>query len=150
MMPAAFVFLDALPLLPTGKVDRRALPVPSQARPALDIAYAAPRTPIESTLVHIWAEVLNLASVGIHDPFLELGGDSLRATRILTRVVENFRIPLALAALLEAQTVARMAEIIVLHCMAQTDPATVERLLAEAQRRVRAATQPATGRATTP
>jgi len=67
MVPSAFVFLDTLPLLPSGKVDRRSLPEPNQARPALNAPYVAPRTPTESDLARIWAEVLELEQVGVHD-----------------------------------------------------------------------------------
>lgn len=133
MLPSAFVFLDALPLLPSGKVDRRALPASNHARPALNTSYVAPRTPIESELARIWAGMLNLQDVGIHDPFLDLGGDSLLATRILTRVVETFRVELSIQSLLEAPTVAEMAKLIGLRQAVQSDPATVSRLLAEVE-----------------
>jgi amino acid adenylation domain-containing protein len=133
MIPSAFVFLDALPLLPNGKIDRRALPTPGKIRPALETPYAAPRTPMESDLVRIWAEVLDLEEVGIHDDFLELGGHSLLATQILTRVIETFQVELPIQALLEKPTVAEMAKVIVLHQAAQADPATMERILAEVE-----------------
>jgi len=115
MVPSAFVFMDTLPLLPNGKIDRRALPAPDHARPALNAPYVAPRTPTESDLARIWAEVLELEQVGVHDHFLELGGDSLVATRILSRVVKTFRVELSIQALLDAPTVAQMAELIVPH-----------------------------------
>ena len=134
MMPSAFVFLDALPVLPNGKVDRRALPAPDHSRPVLDVPHVAPRTPIESDLARIWAEVLNLEQVGIHDDFLELGGHSLLATQILTRVIERFHVELSIQALLEAPTVAQMAALIGGHQAAKADPATVARLLAEVKR----------------
>ncbi|HTN70766.1 MAG TPA: non-ribosomal peptide synthetase [Methylomirabilota bacterium] len=112
MVPSAFVFMDTLPLLPNGKIDRRALPAPNHARPALNVPYVAPRTPTESDLARIWAEVLGLEQVGVHDNFLELGGDSLVATRILSRVVKTFRVELSIPALFDAPTVAQMAELI--------------------------------------
>jgi amino acid adenylation domain-containing protein len=115
MVPSAFVFMDTLPLLPNGKIDRRALPAPNHARPSLNAAYVAPRTPTESDLARIWAEVLELEQVGVHDHFLELGGDSLLATRILSRVIKTFRVELSIQALLAAPTVAQMAELIVPH-----------------------------------
>jgi acyl-coenzyme A synthetase/AMP-(fatty) acid ligase len=133
MMPSAFVFLDTLPLLPNGKIDRRALPVPSPARPALDVPYAAPRSPIESELVRIWAEVLDLEQVGIYDRFLDLGGHSLLATRILTRVIGTFRVELSVRVLFETPTVAQMAKEILQHYTAGADPATVASLLAEVE-----------------
>jgi len=112
MVPSAFVFLDALPLLPNGKVDRRALPAPNQARPALDAPYVAPRTPIELDLASIWAEVLNVKQVGIHDHFLDLGGHSLLATRIISKVSDTFRVEVPLRSLFESPTVADMAVVI--------------------------------------
>src|SRR5262245_56711442 len=83
MVPSAFVMLEALPVTPNGKVDRRQLPLPEWTRPPLAEPDVAPRTPIEIELAHMWAEVLGFAQVGVHDPFLELGGDSLLATRVL-------------------------------------------------------------------
>jgi hypothetical protein len=140
MVPTAFVFLDSLPLLPNGKVNRRALPAPSPTRPALDVPYATPRTPVESTLAGIWAEVLNLEYVGIHDHFLELGGHSLLATRLLRRIIETFRVELSLQAVLDAPTIAQMAEVIVLS-QAQAEPDTMARLLAEIEQLARAMEQ---------
>jgi amino acid adenylation domain-containing protein len=115
MIPSVFVFLETLPLLPNGKIDRRALPAPDHRRPALNVLYVAPRTPVESGLARMWAEVLDVEQVGIHDNFLELGGDSLRATRVLTRVIETFRVELSIRALFDMPTVARMAELIAHH-----------------------------------
>ena len=85
MVPAAFVVLDALPLTPHGKVDRLALPTPDQARPELRESFAAPRTPVEKTLAEIWAEVLRLERVGVHDNFFQLGGDSILSIQIIAR-----------------------------------------------------------------
>ncbi|HEY2986331.1 MAG TPA: non-ribosomal peptide synthetase [Candidatus Binatia bacterium] len=124
MIPSGFVFLENLPLLPNGKVDRRALPAPGHGRPALNVVYVAPRTPIESDLARIWTEVLGLKEVGIDDNFLELGGNSLLATRILTHVIETFRVKLSIRALLDMPTVAQMAASIALHQATQPDSAT--------------------------
>jgi acyl carrier protein len=86
MLPARIVFLPTLPRQPNGKVDSRALPAPGAARPALATAYVAPRTALEQQIAAIWAEVLALESVGVEDNFLDLGGNSLQAMRIVSRV----------------------------------------------------------------
>ena len=112
MIPSAFVTLRAFPLTPNGKVDRLALPAPEGTRPELDIPFAAPRTPIEEELAGIWAEVLGLDQVGIYDNFLDLGGDSLLATQVISRVIPAFGVELPVKSLLQAPTVAEMAVVI--------------------------------------
>src|SRR5262249_31126598 len=86
MVPAAFVLRGALPRTPGGKVDRRALPAPDAGRPELEQAYLPPRTPVEEILAALWAELLGVERVGIHDNFFDLGGHSLLATRVVSRV----------------------------------------------------------------
>ncbi len=110
MVPSAFMLLDALPRLPNGKVDWRALPAPDASRPEMELAYVAPRTPAEELLAGIWAQVLGVARVGVHDNFFDLGGHSLLATQVVSRVREAFGIELPLRALFEAGTVAQFAE----------------------------------------
>ena len=105
MVPSAFVFLDSLPLTPNGKLDRKALPAPDQSRPELDDTFAAPRTPVEEILANIWAEVLKLDKVGIHDNFFQLGGHSLLATQVVSRVRDAFKLDLPLRTLFEAPTI---------------------------------------------
>ena len=90
MVPAAFVPLDALPLMPNGKVDRRALPAPDRTRPELEKEFIAPRTPVEELLAEVWAQVLGIERVGIYDNFFELGGHSLLATQAVSRMREAF------------------------------------------------------------
>jgi amino acid adenylation domain-containing protein len=107
MVPAAFVFLDALPLTPNGKVDRQALPAP--VRPDLQQAVVAPRTLLEEQLASIWAEVLQLECVGIHDNFFALGGHSLLATQVMARVSTALQAQFPLQTLFEAPTVAALA-----------------------------------------
>jgi acyl-coenzyme A synthetase/AMP-(fatty) acid ligase len=133
MLPSVFVLLEALPLTAAGKVDRKALPPPGWERPELETAYAAPRTPVERTLAGIWAEVLSLGQVGLHDDFLELGGHSLLAARVLSRVGEVFQVELTGRALFDAPTVASLALVIVQQRAEQTPQADLARLLAEVE-----------------
>ncbi|MDB4951688.1 MAG: non-ribosomal peptide synthetase [Gemmatimonadetes bacterium] len=107
MVPAAVVLLPELPLTPNGKVDRRALPAP-EAHASGD-EYVAPRTPTEAAVAAIWAECLGAARVGVHDNFFALGGHSLVATRVVTRIREAFQAELPLRALFEAQSVAELS-----------------------------------------
>lgn len=110
MIPSTFVKLEAMPLTPNGKVDRRALPDPDTFQRNLEGDFVAPRTPIEETLADIWAEILGLEKVGVCDNFFELGGHSLLATRVISRLREAFRVDLPLRNLFEAPTVASLAE----------------------------------------
>ncbi len=88
MVPAAFVFLDSLPLTQTGKLERNALPVPDVTA-QLASQYLAPRTQVEAVLTRIWADVLRLERVGVHDNFFTLGGDSVRSIQMVTRAHES-------------------------------------------------------------
>ena len=115
MIPSVFVFLDFLPLTPNGKVDRRALPDPGNARPNLSSLYAPPATTTEDQLTSIWSKVLSVNEVGIHDNFFDLGGHSLAASRVISRVIQTFKLELPVKALFEAPTVAEMAAIISQH-----------------------------------
>ncbi len=110
MVPSAFVFLDSLPLTPNGKLDRNALPAPDHSRPELEDAFAAPRTPVEENLANIWAVVLKLDKIGIHDNFFGLGGHSLLATQVVSRIRDAFKLDLPLRSLFESSTVAGLAE----------------------------------------
>jgi len=109
MVPSAFLPLEKMPLMPNGKLDRRALPAPDQSRPDLERVYAAPGTTTEGALAEIWSEVLGMDQVGIHDNFFELGGHSLLATQVLTRVREAFQVELSLRRFFEAPTIAELA-----------------------------------------
>src|SRR4029079_4631114 len=80
---------EAFPMTSSGKVDRKALPVPDGARPALDGAFVAPRSPAEELLASAWAEVLGVAQVGVHDNFFNLGGDSILAIQVVSKAQQR-------------------------------------------------------------
>jgi acyl-coenzyme A synthetase/AMP-(fatty) acid ligase/acyl carrier protein len=112
MIPSAFVLLTALPFLPNGKIDRRALPAPDMTRPEQKTTFVAPRTPIEQVLAGIWSQILGLEQVGIHDNFFELGGHSLLATQVISQIRKTFQVELPLRRLFETPTVTGLAEAI--------------------------------------
>jgi acyl carrier protein len=111
LVPSAFVVLDALPLSPNGKIDRKALPAPS-ARPEDAGSFVAPSGPVEETVARIWAEVLGIERVGAQDNFFELGGHSLLATQVLSHLRQAFPVNLPLRRLFEEPTVANLARAI--------------------------------------
>ncbi|MEG3833750.1 amino acid adenylation domain-containing protein [Microcoleus sp. Z1_C3] len=110
MMPSAFVLLEAMPLTPNGKIDRRSLRAPDTNTAELESNFTEPRTPDEQLIAEIWAEVLGLERVGIHDNFFELGGHSLLATQAISRLREAFQIEVPLRSLFESPTVATVTE----------------------------------------
>jgi len=111
-VPSIYVVLDVIPMTATAKVDRRRLPAPDGTRPALDVPFVEPRTPVEQTLAGIWADVLNVTKVGVLDSFLDLGGNSLIATRVIARVMSTFHVRPPVQSLLSSPTVADMALVI--------------------------------------
>jgi amino acid adenylation domain-containing protein/non-ribosomal peptide synthase protein (TIGR01720 family) len=110
MLPAAFVFLDQLPITPNGKVDRKALPAPSGEQPESGILWTAPRTPTEQQLADIWAIVLRLKQVGIYDDFFELGGDSLRSLQVIA-LARQAGIHLIPRQIFQQRTIAELAAV---------------------------------------
>jgi acyl carrier protein len=111
MLPSTFVELTAVPLTPNGKINRRALPAPDYDAQVSE-SYIAPRKQIEELLAEIWAEVLQLSRVGIDDNFFEVGGHSLLAMRIVSRLRNALRIEIPLHSLFESPTIAGLAEAI--------------------------------------
>ena len=110
MIPSAFVILEAMPLMANGKIDRKALPPPDRAESGADTSFVAARNPVEATLAEMWAEVLGVELVGIHDNFFDLGGHSLLATHVISRVLRSFQIEMPLRKLFELPTIADFAE----------------------------------------
>jgi amino acid adenylation domain-containing protein len=115
MLPSAWVFLDAFPLNPNGKIDRAALPVPMPSSDSLGVDHVAPRNPTEELLAGIWAEVLKVQRIGVHDNFFTLGGHSLMATQVLARIRHALKFDVNLRSLFESPTVAELAR----HLLAQ-------------------------------
>ncbi|WP_231878971.1 non-ribosomal peptide synthetase [Collimonas arenae] len=109
MVPSAFVNLPALPLSPSGKLDRKALPAPERQAAT---PYAAPRTPTEKILAQLWADTLHLERVGIHDNFFELGGHSLLAIQLGMRIREQIRADFPHAGIYTHPTISALAALI--------------------------------------
>jgi natural product biosynthesis luciferase-like monooxygenase protein len=110
MIPTLFVELEAMPLTPNGKIYRRGLPPPAAGLLTGESALVPPRTALEHVLVSLWADMLGVDEVGIHDDFFKIGGHSLLAAQLLSRLRETFEIDLPLRSLLQAPTVAELAE----------------------------------------
>jgi amino acid adenylation domain-containing protein len=110
MVPSAFVELEALPLTPNGKIDRKVLPAPDPSSFRPEETYQAPRTQVEEVLARIWEEVLGLEQVGVHDHFFELGGQSLQATRVVSRVHDVLGVELPVLSLFEEPTLSGLAD----------------------------------------
>ncbi|NJR56670.1 MAG: amino acid adenylation domain-containing protein, partial [Acaryochloris sp. CRU_2_0] len=109
MVPSAFVFLEAFPLTPNGKVDYRVLPVPD-ITVQVSVGYVAPRTATETLLAQLWTEVLGVEQIGIHNNFFELGGDSILSLQIIARAHE-VDLHLTPRQLFEHQTIAELASV---------------------------------------
>jgi natural product biosynthesis luciferase-like monooxygenase protein len=109
MLPSMVVLLDALPLTPNGKLDRLGLPAPSTASVEKGGSFVAPRTMGEKLIADIWADVLSLERIGIHDNFFDLGGHSLLAVQVISRLRDAFRVQLPLHTLFQSPTIAGLA-----------------------------------------
>ncbi|MGH9382218.1 MAG: thioesterase domain-containing protein [Thermoanaerobaculia bacterium] len=129
MVPGRFTVLDALPLTPSGKLDRRALRAP---RPVSRTAYAEPTTPLEKKLAALWRRTLGLERVGVHDDFFDLGGDSLTAAEMIARFPRHLGMELPLGSLFESSTIAGLAAAIERLGGARHDPLDVMLPLREA------------------
>ena len=110
MVPSHFVMLDAFPLTPNHKVNRKALPAPELAHSTPGKTKIGPRTPIEETLIDIWQELLLVSDIGIEDNFFELGGNSLIAVQLINKVQAGFEVNMSLMGLFKAPTVSDLAQ----------------------------------------
>ncbi len=131
LLPRRYIFLPHLPITPTGKLDRSALPDPGASRPDLDGPYIPPETPLEEELAGLWSETLGVRPVGRHDSFLELGGNSLRAAKLLARIGERWGVRLAPVDLFARPTVAQTATAILCHVAEEAGAPSLEALLSE-------------------
>jgi len=113
MVPSVFVRMETLPVLPSGKVDRRALPAPDRFERTQQADYRPPRTPVEETLCGIWEELLGRDPVGAEDDFFDLGGHSLLATQFVSRVQEALSVKLPLSRIFQTPVLSELAEFIV-------------------------------------
>jgi amino acid adenylation domain-containing protein len=133
MIPSAFVSLAALPLIGLGKVDRRALPEPDHCRPRLETSYVGARNEPEQQLVTMWEEILDVRPIGIYDNFFDLGGHSLAALQIISRVILALKLELSVKALFESPTIAQMAAIIEQNRTKLASDVEVARMLGEVE-----------------
>ena len=125
MVPSSFLFLDALPLTSSGKVDHFKLPAPQLTDSEFEADYTGPRNVVEEVVSDIWIDALGLERVSVHSNFFSLGGHSLLATRITSQIRELFQIDIPLRSFLEASSVAKLSETIVAH---ETNPGQTEKI----------------------
>ncbi|MEM7533716.1 MAG: amino acid adenylation domain-containing protein [Chloroflexota bacterium] len=112
MLPTRYIHLDALPLLANNKLNLQALPDPALTEPIIENRYVAPQTPTEITLADLWADILHVHRVGIHDNFFALGGHSLKVVQVMSRTHTILGVKLPLRLLFEMPTIAALAEAI--------------------------------------
>lgn len=129
MVPSAFVILDILPLTPNGKVDKKALPAPDGV--SREHEYVAPRTQSEKIIANIFADVLGVQNVGIHDNFFEVGGHSLLATQVISRLKQTFSVELPLRQMFETSTVLGLAEAVTESMLQHIEDEDIAHLLSE-------------------
>jgi hypothetical protein len=111
MVPQHFMKLEAMPLTPNGKVDRKALPKP-EAESASARGYVAPRTEAEQEIAVVWQKALNLRRVGVHDNFFELGGNSLIGANVIAKINKVFGSKMPVGHIFRAPTVTELAKIV--------------------------------------
>ena len=111
LVPSSFIVLESLPLTPNGKVDHEALPEPDNCLAEAQ-AYTAPRNAVEEIIAGIWSKILGAKQIGVHDNFFDLGGHSLKATQVVSRLRKAFRSEIPLRHLFEFPTIAELAAVI--------------------------------------
>jgi acyl carrier protein len=109
MVPSTFTVLDAFPLTPNGKVDRRRLPAPEERRTAARVAFLAPRDEIERSIAGVWRDVLRLDEVGVDDNFFDLGGHSLLLVQVQAKLREALGREIAIVEMFQYPTIRAMA-----------------------------------------
>ncbi|MGN6712418.1 non-ribosomal peptide synthetase [Anaerocolumna jejuensis] len=132
MVPSRFMFISEIPVLESGKLDKNSLPSMEDVRPDIDAAYAEPRSQMEAAIAQIWCEILKIDRVGIYDNFFDLGGQSLMATQIVSRIRSTLGMEIPLHVLFEAaSTVEQTAAAIERYQLEQYEPEELEQLLSE-------------------
>ena len=133
-MPSYFVRIEKMPLTPNGKVDRKALPNPTEKRPEIDATYVEPDTGLDRRLAALWAQTLNIERIGIKDNFFDLGGASILAVQTVAKISDAFGVTFPVSGFFEHPTIAGQSiileELLVLQLEEMTD-AEAEALLAE-------------------
>jgi acyl carrier protein len=143
MVPANFVLLEALPLTPSGKIDRRALPDPEVPRLASTPAYVPPRTEVERTIAAIWQEVLHIEQVGTQHNFFDLGGHSLLLAQVHSKLRRALDASVSMIDLFQHPTISALAKHLTQHQGEQPavqpahDRAETRRVSLERQRAIR-------------
>jgi len=131
MIPKVFVALDEMPIDPSGKINRHALPAPDLSAARVTTEYVAPRTQTEEILVKIVEEILNIDRVGVHDSFFDLGGHSMMATQVVSRIRDEFDVEISLRTLFEHPTVEGISHAITEAQAANVDEGELNELLDE-------------------
>jgi acyl carrier protein len=131
MVPSGFIFLDTLSLTPNGKIDREALPMPAHDGFEVERFYAVPRNTAEQIIAGIWAEILGTKQISIHDNFFDLGGHSLKATQVISRLRRAFQSEMPLRHMFEFPTIAELANAILAQPAATQTVAATDGILTE-------------------
>ncbi len=112
MIPSYFVRLESLPLTSNGKVDRHALPSPTEKRPEMDAAYVEPQAELEVALAEFWSGSLNVSRIGLYDDFFDLGGASIAAVQVVVKISESFGVDFPISSFFEHPTIAGQSAVL--------------------------------------